>query len=347
MNCDIRQNEPVVSVNLITYNHECYIRECLDGILSQQTNFPYEVVVGEDDSTDSTRAICIEYAEKYPDRIVLILRSQTEPGREAYMSQGVYNYIETAKQCRGKYMALCDGDDAWTNPLKLQRQVDIMEANSDVSLIHSNYDKLDDISGCRIKNTGRKYHLKRMDISEKPSVLEVLERTYPVAASTVLLRTKEILDIFEKNPGLFLECPMGDTTTWCELLNYGSFHFQSESLCLYRILPESDSNSLSAERKYHFVNGASNLGLMIGKKYQLPMANIRANKVKNCNRYALLSGDRIEIDMLYHDPDYCFSFSEYCMYQVGSFKGFRAIGRALFKLRYRINVRLFNTTRIS
>ncbi len=347
MNFDIRQDEPAVSVNIITYNHAPYIRGCLDGILMQQTCFPFEVVLGEDESTDGTRKICMEYAEKYPDRIKLILRKQSDPGRDIYLSQGVYNYIETAKLCRGKYMALCDGDDVWTDPLKLQKQFDIMEGDPGLSLVHSNYDKLDDISGCRLKNTGRKYHLKRMDVSEKPDVLDVLHRAYPVAASTAFVRTRDLLEIFENNPGIFQQCPMGDVSTWCELLDYGSFHFQSESLCHYRILPESDSNSLSAERKFRFVNGASNLGLMIGEKYNLGMAPIRAEKIKNCNRYALLSGDRREIDQLYQDSDFVFSFSEYCMYKAGSIKGLRIIGKVLYKLRYRINVRLFNTTRIS
>ncbi|MDF7798500.1 glycosyltransferase [Pontiellaceae bacterium B1224] len=347
MSFDIRESKPVVSVNLITYNHAPYIRECLDGILMQQTRFPYEVVIGEDESTDGTREICIEYAEKHPDRISLILRSQSEPGRDAYLSQGVYNYIETTKECRGKYVALCDGDDAWTDPLKLQKQFDIMETDPTLSLVHSNYDKLDESSGCRIKNVGSKYRRKQGTSIDKPELLDVLQRRYPVAASTAFLRTKDALDIFEKNLDIFLQCPMGDTTTWCELLHYGLFCFQNDSLCLYRILPESDSNSRSAERRFKFVNGSSNLGLMIGEKNKLPMKKIRAEKVKNCNRYALLSGDRVEIDRLYNDPAFTFSLSEYCMYKVGSLKKLQAIGKAIYQFRYRMNNFLFNTTRFS
>jgi glycosyltransferase involved in cell wall biosynthesis len=347
MNFDVREHEPVVSVNLITYNHAPYIRECLDSLLMQQTSFPYEVVIGEDESTDGTREICIEYAEKYPDRIVLILRSQSEPGREAFLSQGVYNYVETTKKCRGKYNALCDGDDTWTDPLKLQKQFDIMEADPKLSLVHSNYDKLDESSGCRIKNAGSKYRPKQGMTVSRPELLDVLQRSYAIAASTAFLRTKDALEIFENNQELFRKCPMGDTTTWCELVHYGLFCFQNESLCLYRILPESDSNSRSAARRFKFINGSSNLGLMIGDKNKLPMEKIRAEKVKNCNRYALLSGDRAEVDQLYRNSDFYFNFGENLMYKIGNIKWLRGFGKVLYILKYTMNNRLFNTTRIS
>ncbi|VGO21292.1 glycosyltransferase [Pontiella sulfatireligans] len=344
MKFDVRQDDSVVSVCLITYNHAPYIRECLDSLLFQETNFPYEICVGEDESTDGTREICIKYAEKYPDRINLILRSQSEDGRDAYLSQGVYNYIETTKACSGKYLALCDGDDAWIDPLKLQKQFDVMEANPSVSLVHSNYDKIDEASGKRINNADKEDTAGLLDGSSRENfIYDLIMRRYPIAASTAFMKTADVLEIFEKNKEAFQTCPMGDVTTWCELVNYGSFYYQDEALGLYRILLESDSNSCSAEKKYKFVNGASNLGLMVGEKYNLPMEEARSWKIKNCNRYALLSGDFSEIEELRANKEYAFPLSEKMIFKACQSKFFRSIAKELFEFKYRINHRRFNT----
>lgn len=116
----------MVSVSMITYNHEKYIAEAIEGIVMQKTNFPFELVIGEDCSTDNTRAICIEYQKKYPDIITLRLPDK---------NQGMMlNWINNINAGRGKYIALCDGDDYWTDPYKLQKQVDFMEANPDFAM---------------------------------------------------------------------------------------------------------------------------------------------------------------------------------------------------------------------
>lgn len=126
---------------MITYNHEAYIAEAIEGVVMQKTNFPFELVIGEDFSTDNTRAICIEYQKKYPDIIRLRLPDK---------NQGMMlNWINNIESGLGKYIALCDGDDYWTDPYKLQKQVDFMEANPDFALCaHSVYtlmcDKLDE-----------------------------------------------------------------------------------------------------------------------------------------------------------------------------------------------------------
>ncbi len=336
MNFDIRRDDPAVSVCLITYNHEDYIRECLDGILMQETQFPFELVLGEDESTDATRSICVEYAEKNPDRIKLILRKQSDPGRDVYTSQGVYNYIETTKACRGKYLALCDGDDLWLDPFKLQKQFNIMEADPRVSLVHSDYDSLDQLSGHRVKNANRKKCCRYSHEGDHAKLIyDIIQRNYPIISSTVFMRTHDALDIFDNSLDLFTACPMGDVITWSELANYGSFHYQNESHVLYRILAESDSNSQSAKKKFKFVNEASNFGLMIGEKYHLPMNKLRRIKVKNCNRFALATGTRTEIQRLYEDKDYPFSISEFGVYHAGRIIGVRGICKWLFQLRYR------------
>lgn len=113
--------KPLVSVWMITYNHEKFIAQAIDSVIMQKTNFDYEIVIGEDCSTDRTREIVLEYKAKHPDKFKLLLQE-----KNVGMMQ---NFIVTLKTCNGKYIALLEGDDYWTDPLKLQKQVDFLQAN--------------------------------------------------------------------------------------------------------------------------------------------------------------------------------------------------------------------------
>ena len=117
---------PFLSIVTITYNHEPYIRKCIEGVLMQQVNFPIEFIIAEDCSTDGTLAICKEYATKYPNLIQLIT-SENNVG-------AIANERRAMKAAKGKYIAFCEGDDYWTDPLKLQKQVDFLEENPEYSV---------------------------------------------------------------------------------------------------------------------------------------------------------------------------------------------------------------------
>jgi glycosyltransferase involved in cell wall biosynthesis len=123
-----------VSVRIVTYNQAGYIREAIDGALNQQVDFSYEIVIGEDDSNDGTREICIEYANKYPDIIRLFLRKESDKIYIDGRKTGRYNSIETAKACRGHYVALLEGDDYWIDRRKLQMQRDHLEQNENCKM---------------------------------------------------------------------------------------------------------------------------------------------------------------------------------------------------------------------
>jgi glycosyltransferase involved in cell wall biosynthesis len=130
----VNKIEPLVSICVQTYQHMNFIRECLNGILIQQTKFQFEIIVGEDESTDGTREVCKEYAERYPDKIRLFLRSRKDVIYIDGSPTGRFNLVENIKVARGKYIAICEGDDFWTDPLKLQKQYDLMEFNPTASL---------------------------------------------------------------------------------------------------------------------------------------------------------------------------------------------------------------------
>lgn len=131
---------PLVSVALITYNHEKYLRRCLESVVAQRTDFEFEVVVGEDCSTDSTREICFEFQRRYPERL-----------RVLWWTENVHtkggNGRRTFARCRGEYLAMLEGDDYWTDPLKLQKQIDLMRRNPSVAQCFCGVDFLEENSG--------------------------------------------------------------------------------------------------------------------------------------------------------------------------------------------------------
>jgi len=131
---------PLVSISCMTYNHAPFIRQCLDGFLAQKTNFPIEIIIHDDASTDGTKEIIEEYTSRYPDIIFPLLQTENQysKGQRGIMSR--YNY----PRCRGKYIAICEGDDYWTDPFKLQKQVDFLEANDDYVLTFHDFNVVND-----------------------------------------------------------------------------------------------------------------------------------------------------------------------------------------------------------
>jgi len=127
----IFKNNIVVSICCVTYNHENYLRQCLDGFVMQKTSFPFEILVHEDASTDSTAKILKEYEAKYPHLFRCVYQSENQFAKQNTLINILF------PMSRGKYVALCEGDDYWTDPYKLQKQVNFLEANTDYGLVSS------------------------------------------------------------------------------------------------------------------------------------------------------------------------------------------------------------------
>lgn len=122
---------PLLSVRCITYNHENYIEQALDGFLMQKTNFPFEVIVHDDASTDKTADIIREYEKKYPNIIKPIYQTENQYSKRDGSIGRIMN-----DACKGKYIAFCEGDDYWIDENKLQMQVDVLEKNRDVTICY-------------------------------------------------------------------------------------------------------------------------------------------------------------------------------------------------------------------
>lgn len=122
-------SDVMVSVCVLSYNHEKYLRQCLDGIFMQKVSFPFEVRVHDDASTDRSQEIIKEYQQRYPDILKPVLQSENQYSKGG----GILNKF-LLPLCEGKYIALCEGDDYWTDSLKLQKQVDFLEGHEEYSM---------------------------------------------------------------------------------------------------------------------------------------------------------------------------------------------------------------------
>lgn len=222
--------ECVVSVCIQTYQHAPYIRECLDSVLKQKVNFPWEIIIGEDESTDGTREICIEYAKSYPNLIKLFLRSRKDVIYVDGKPTGRRNMIENIMAAEGKYIALLEGDDFWLDPHKLQKQVDFLNSNPECVACHHwhRYAVRDKETGEFIvvdaPKKGQGYYPERT-----ASVHAIFANLMRVKSRTIMFRN--ILDIF---PQWFYRVAYGDVALSMILGEYGDFGFIDEPMAVYR-----------------------------------------------------------------------------------------------------------------
>lgn len=202
---------PLLSVCVITYNHAPYIRQALDGVLAQAAPFPWELIVADDCSTDGTRDILLEYRDRHPDRIRLILQEKNV-GPER-------NWFDLLGAPRAPYIAYFEGDDYWTDPDKLRKQVEFLEANSGYA-------------GCAhqalIVQDGRELRRFREDVPEVIGVEELIGGRPFHTASLVFRR--EAFMLLDRLPRAF----SGD-----RLLNFcvaitGKIRFLPDCMCVYR-----------------------------------------------------------------------------------------------------------------
>lgn len=218
---------PMVSVTVSVYNQADYIRGCLDSILQQEAAFPFEVLIGEDQSNDGTREICIEYAEQYPDLIRLFLHRRENNIHIDGRPTGKFQATYTRFLSRGRYFTVLDGDDYWIHPQKLQIQVDNLEKNPDfsmnagtvVNLQQDGETGLFKRAGCYKPNT----------IKDSYSFHEVV-KCYSLHYSSFMFRTG-LVDF----PEWALQIVNGDEVLLALYADKGPIGFIDEELSAYRL----------------------------------------------------------------------------------------------------------------
>ena len=232
---------PLLSISCITYNHEPFIKECLEGFLLQKTNFEFEVLIHDDASLDNTANIIKEYEMKYPDLFRVIYQNENQYSKGVKTINPKFNY----PRARGKYIALCEGDDYWTDPYKLQKQVDFLEANSDYDLVYSDIDFYYQKTKVTKKSVFKNNMVKRSSNFEE----HLINRSY-LAPPTWLFR-KEALCKLQINEKAYRNID-GTFVLMLNFLKNERVYFMEESTAVYRILEESASHSKSEEKMFKY-----------------------------------------------------------------------------------------------
>lgn len=251
-----KSNDILLSINTLTFNHENYIAQCIEGILSQKTDFAFELLIHDDASTDNTANIIREYEKKYPNIIKPIYQTENQ-WKKGIKNSATYQY----PRAKGKYIAVCEGDDYWIDENKLQMQVDFLEENLEYGMCYTNfniyYQNKNKFEYDLFTTQSEKF-LKQYDSLEQ----WILKKGY-IAPMTWVFR-KSLIDNYE---------PMNSCDGTYVLVAH--FMANSKILCLdkttatYRVLDESASHSKSLEKLYKRHKNLKEVQYQLIEKYNL------------------------------------------------------------------------------
>lgn len=231
-------DEIMVSVFCLAYNHEKYVEQCLESLVTQQTNFKFEILVHDDASTDKTADIIRKYERKYSDLIKPIYQTENQYSKRVGISA---KFLHPA--ARGKYVAFCECDDFWIDPLKLQKQVDFLES-------HPEY--IACVCRCMtVGEDGQRIEQQRFGNYEKPGVYTLADFPVDILPSQIggLMYREIFLDPTKGYPESFtkIKAP-GDVKSYLWLLAHGDIYRMDETMSAYRYVRVKGGNSWNSRR---------------------------------------------------------------------------------------------------
>jgi len=245
---------------MVTYNQEKYIAKAIESVLSQRVNYNFELVIGEDNSTDFTKNIVTEYARKYPTLIKVISTEKNVGARK--------NSNRVAKACLGKYIAYCEGDDYWHDKDKLQKQVYFLENNSDYGLIHSDFDLFLEGDQRLIQSYNKR---NKNNIPSGWIFYKLLDPSkYLIRTPTVCIRKEYLLNFPVYEIMAERGWHLGDLPLWLEISHHSKIKYLNESCATYRVLEESAGNTLDPLKKSKMHRAVYDVRYYMINKYGCP-----------------------------------------------------------------------------
>lgn len=222
-----------VSVSIITYNQAEFIEKAIEGALKQQVDFPYEIIIGDDYSTDGTRDILLDYKQRYPDLIKLNLQDEHDEEGIA----GRKNNLTNLRSARGKYIAFCDGDDYWISEDKLQKQADFMDANSNYAFCF--HDAWFIYEGMKRRKYSEQYY--DLKSSSTFAIHDIAQKKFHIPSASVFMRRKYISEL----PGWFRQVYRADHALQLIAAEHGKIKYFKGLLAGYNVHSEGVSQLFS------------------------------------------------------------------------------------------------------
>lgn len=231
--------DPRVSVLMITYNHADYLAEAIDGVVNQKCDFPFELIIGEDASSDTTREIAIKYQERYPN-IIRVVYSASNVGMNA-------NSLRIFTRARGKYVAYCEGDDFWCAQDKLARQVALMENDHQISIIHTDWTRATLQKGVWKHDISRSIHRRTHPKYLSGNIFRTWHYPKTLRTCTILLRSETMRQWYES--GLMdSKYLFGDSVLNSWVTEKGLVAYLPMVTAVYRVSPNSALRSGAKSR---------------------------------------------------------------------------------------------------
>jgi glycosyltransferase involved in cell wall biosynthesis len=249
-----------LSVCVPTYNHEQYIGQMLEGALMQQTSFDFEIVIGDDASTDATPDIIRKYDKEKPGIIRAFLHSENQGPKEPREFAGRNNVLQLLKACKGEYVAMCEGDDYWTDPLKLQKQVDFLDQNRDFAVCHHNMEVI-------YEDGSPSHFFNAADQKAVSTIEDLLEDKWFMATASWVYRNHFLTEDFAE---WHAKTAAGDWAIMFQLAAKGKIGYLPDVMGVYRKHSAGLSN-VHAHTNFKFLQNRKemfeNVGRWLGGRY--------------------------------------------------------------------------------
>lgn len=246
--------EALVAIRCITYNHESYIRDALEGFIMQQTDFPFVAIVHDDASTDKTADIIREYAEKYPDIIKPIYETENQYSKQGNPLGKIMQ--DAIEQSGAKYVAMCEGDDYWIDPHKLQKQVDFLESHPEYGMCYT-----------RVKRYDQKRKEFKTEFGGVNETFESLIVNNTIPTLTTVIRTNLIHSYTQEIKPETHNWLMGDYPKWLYIAANSKIKFFPEVTGIYRILNNSASHHTNIVNQLKFTLSYFKISEYFANKY--------------------------------------------------------------------------------
>jgi glycosyltransferase involved in cell wall biosynthesis len=253
---------PLVSVLITTYNQEDYIGDAIQSVLAQQ-DCDYELVVANDASTDNTKNICEQYATNYPDKIKII--------NQSYNKGCVVNTRDCLLAAKGKYIAICEGDDYWTDSFKLKKQIEILQINENVSMVHTGWTDYIQSTGQfkNVKNNLNEYYICE-HCKGKESVEAIMTGNYRgIRFSSICFRKNALWELINGETFLSPLFSTPDIIVMYELAYKGILYYIPKSAVIYRRRVSSVSINLDISKTMNYLKGVLYINCCFLKRFGL------------------------------------------------------------------------------